>query len=79
MPEMYDYAREALIPKPATFVPAAQWNAFSQILSYSADGRMNSVVSRLLDMAASQGKLDELARAGRRRAQGDCPAGRPAT
>ncbi len=27
MPEMYDYAREALIPKPASFVPAAQWNA----------------------------------------------------
>ncbi|MFI5456257.1 MAG: DUF1583 domain-containing protein [Isosphaerales bacterium] len=61
LPEMYDYAREMLIPKPATFVPAAQWNAVSQILSYNADGRINSLVSRLLDLAAGLGKLDELA------------------
>ena len=61
MPEMYDYARESLIPKPNKFVAAMQWNAFSQVLSYRGDGRINSVVSRLLDLAASQGKLDELA------------------
>ena len=61
MPEMYDYARDVIIPKPATFMPATQWNAFAQVLSYGADGRMTSVVSQLLDLAASQGKLDELA------------------
>jgi len=61
MPEMYDYMHESIIPKKATFAPANQWNAFSQSLSTRADGRMNSIVSRFLDQAASQGKLDELA------------------
>ena len=60
LPEMYDYARECLIPKPATFAPAMQWNAFGQVISYGADGRVNSVVSRLLDLAAGQGKLENL-------------------
>ena len=61
MPEMYEYACESIIPKPTNFVPATQWNAFSQVLSYRGDGRINSVMSRLLDLAAGQGKLDELA------------------
>ena len=60
MPEMYDYARESLIPKAATFVPITQWNSIARILSYNSDGRMNSIISRLLNLAASQGKLDEL-------------------
>ncbi len=61
MPEMYDYARDVIIPKPTTFMPATQWTAFAQVISYGADGRMTSVVSQLLDLATSQGKLDELA------------------
>ncbi len=61
LPEMYDYAREGLIPKPANFVPANQWNTMTQILSWSGDGRVNTIVSRLLDLATSQGKLDDLA------------------
>ncbi|HZW30043.1 MAG TPA: tetratricopeptide repeat protein, partial [Isosphaeraceae bacterium] len=61
MPEMYDYAVESLVPTKAAFAPAIQWNTLSQILSYSPDGRMNSVLSQLLDLAASQGRLDELA------------------
>ena len=61
MPEMYDYARESLIPKSAAFVPARQRDNISQIVSYRGDGRINTVVSRLLDLASSQGKLDDLA------------------
>ena len=61
MPEMYEYAREALIPSPGHYFPANQWNALSQILSYRGDGRVNSVLTRLLDLAAKQAKLDELA------------------
>ena len=60
-PESYDYIREALIPKTAGFSPAMQWNALGQVLSYSADGRISSTLSRLLDLAAGQGKLDDLA------------------
>jgi lipopolysaccharide biosynthesis regulator YciM len=61
MPEMYEYAATSLIPQSTNFVPAAQWNAFSQIISYGSDGRINTVVSRLLDLAAGQAKLDDLA------------------
>ena len=61
MPEMYEYMHESIVPKKATFAPANQWAAFSQMLSSRTDGRMNALVSRFLDQAASQGKLDELA------------------
>ena len=61
MPEMYDYAREALIPKPGDVRRRhCSGTRSTQVLSYGADGRIDTVVSRLLDLAASQGKLDEL-------------------
>ncbi len=41
-------------------MPGNEWEAFDQILSYGTDGRMTTVVSKMLDMAASQGRLDEL-------------------
>ena len=46
-------------------------HSLSQIISYNADGRMNSILSRLLDLGASQGKLDELVGPGRSGPQGD--------
>ncbi len=61
MPEMYEYLHESIVPQKATFAPANQWTAFSQMLSSRTDGRMNSLVSRFLDQAAGQGKLDLLA------------------
>src|SRR5262249_19397387 len=61
MPEIYEYAHEIMIPKASAYIPAMQWTALGQVLSYGPDGRMNSMVSRLLDLAASQGRLDELA------------------
>ena len=71
-PEMYDYARESIVPKPDDVrPPPTQWNAFAQILSYGGDGRMTSVVSRMLDLAAVAGEARRALRAGRGRAQGD--------
>jgi tetratricopeptide (TPR) repeat protein len=61
LPEMYDYARQAIIPDPLTFIPSNQWYIFQNIISYSSEGGPNSVISRMLDLAASQNKLDELA------------------
>jgi tetratricopeptide (TPR) repeat protein len=61
LPDMYEYMHELIIPKKATFAPVNQWNAFGQMLASRADGRMNAPVSRFLDQAAGQGKLDELA------------------
>jgi tetratricopeptide (TPR) repeat protein len=62
-PEMYDYARQALIPEDGVLPPYGQWNVFSNYMSYSGDGRITGVMSRLLDLAAGQDKLAELAAA----------------
>ncbi|MHB1556493.1 MAG: DUF1583 domain-containing protein [Isosphaeraceae bacterium] len=59
-PEVYRYALESIVPRPETFAPGMQWEAFDQILSYSSDGRLKTVMSKVLDLAASQGRLDEL-------------------
>ncbi len=60
MPETFDYATESIVPGPSTFAPATQWTALGRVLSYSNDGRMTTILSRLLDMAGSQGRLEEL-------------------
>lgn len=60
MPEMYDYARQGLIPEENVYSSYGEWNAFERILSYDSEGRVNSMVGRLLDMAVSQNRLDEL-------------------
>jgi tetratricopeptide (TPR) repeat protein len=62
MPEMYDYALGALIPEPASYSPYQQWYAFQRIISYGGDGKINSMVGRLLDMAAAQNKLEDLSK-----------------
>ncbi len=59
-PEIYDMAVETIVPEPESFVPGNEWEAFDQILAYGSEGRMTTVVSKVLDMAASQGRLDEL-------------------
>ena len=60
LPETYEYARQALLPDPSTFAAGNQWYAFQAISSYSSDGRITSTISRMLDLAASQGRLAEL-------------------
>ncbi len=76
-PEIYEYGREALVPKPETFSPNMQWEGFDFILSYGRDGRVTTLVSRFLDLAASQGKLDELSARSTPPAR-RCRTGRPA-
>ena len=60
MPEMYEYALQSLIPEASSFSPTMQWNAIGQIMSYGGDGKINTMVSRLLDLAVSQNKVGEL-------------------
>ena len=60
LPETFAYAREAVIPGPASG-SVAVWQGFDQITNYAADGRVSSIISRLLDAASRQNKLDELA------------------
>ena len=69
MPEMYELAREAIIPAGATSSTIASWYPFIPISIGSAlpttalptPPIVKPAVSRFLDLAASQGRLDELA------------------
>ena len=59
-PEMYDYARDSVVPRPESFSAPMQWEYFETTQSTGQNGRTTSVVSKMLDMAASQGRLEEL-------------------
>ena len=59
-PEIYEYARDSVVPRPETFSAPLQWEPFDTTLSSGQNGRTTTVVSRMLDMAASQGRLEEL-------------------
>ena len=61
MPEMYDYALQGLIPRQRPpSPPTSSGDTFRPHRSpTAATARVNSMVTRLLDMAAGQNKLDE--------------------
>ena len=68
MPEMYDYAREVIIPKGPTGSSLDSWYPFLPFTLYASGatgGPMYQVrptaIIRFLDLAARQGRLDELA------------------
>jgi tetratricopeptide (TPR) repeat protein len=59
MSEMYDYAKELIVPRPdAGAVPP--WAGIDSVLGYTQDGRVNSAAVRVLDIAVGQNKLDAL-------------------
>ncbi len=47
-------------PRRARFVSQSQWNILGRIISYNSDGRTITIISRLLDLGESQGKLEDL-------------------
>ena len=59
IPEMYDYARQVVIPGDG-IVQSSPWAGFLSSYSYSSDGRISGMVTKLLDMAARGNKLGEL-------------------
>ena len=61
MPEMYDYAREAILPANPALTSLNPWHGFGQNLVRHADGNVHTQVTRLLTIASSQKKLDALA------------------
>ncbi|HTU17039.1 MAG TPA: DUF1583 domain-containing protein [Gemmataceae bacterium] len=61
LPEIYDYARQAIIPR--TDEPVADpWRGSDQINSYNGDGRVNGVVTHMLEATRRQNRLRPLAR-----------------
>ncbi len=61
LPEMYDFAREAIIPTAAT-KQLSRWTGLDQIYSWSGGGHVNGVAEQVLNAAAKQNKLEPLAR-----------------
>jgi tetratricopeptide (TPR) repeat protein len=59
LPEMYDFAREAIIPTAAT-KQVSRWAGLDQIYSWSGGGHVNGVAEQLLNAAAKQNKLEAL-------------------
>lgn len=60
LPEAYGYARDAVIPKGGV-APADAWSGVASVMSYSSDGRVNSLVTRFLDAAAQRNDLEPVA------------------
>ncbi|MDR3639221.1 MAG: DUF1583 domain-containing protein [Isosphaeraceae bacterium] len=61
LPEIYDYARQAVIPS-AEQTQVVPWAGLDSIMSWQGDGKVDSVLSRLLEAATKQGKIGVLER-----------------
>ncbi|HEY4262666.1 MAG TPA: tetratricopeptide repeat protein, partial [Schlesneria sp.] len=61
MPEIYDYARQGIIPTETSLAQSGAWTGFGSIQSWNSDGKMTTLLSRFLGMAAQSKKLDALA------------------
>ena len=59
LPEIYDYAREGVIPSELT-VQSNRFQGFGSTYSYGPDGKIMTLYSRVLDMSVAQKKLDAL-------------------
>ncbi len=59
LPEIYDYAREGVIPSELT-VKNNRFQGFGSTYSYAEDGKITTLYSRILDMSVAQKKLDSL-------------------
>ncbi len=57
--EMYDFLRQAVVPGEGQAI-VDPWQGFDQITSWSGDGKINTVIGRLVEAAARQNKLEVL-------------------
>ncbi|MEI8018256.1 MAG: hypothetical protein WCH39_08630, partial [Schlesneria sp.] len=61
MPEIYDYAREGIIPQSEASLANSKWPGFGRIHSWgNQDGKIDTLMVRFLTMAGSKKKLNEL-------------------
>jgi tetratricopeptide (TPR) repeat protein len=61
LPEIYDYVREAVIPA-AGRTTLSPWASVDHIYSWNGDGKVTGVVTRLMEGATKQNKIDVLAK-----------------
>ncbi len=60
MPEIYDYARQGIIPTETSILQNAGWPGFGQIQSWGGEGKITTLMNRFLTIAATNKKFDEL-------------------
>jgi len=58
LPEIYTFAKEAVIPRQDS--EADPWQAVTEISNYGQEGRVESIVTRMLSIARKQQRLPEL-------------------
>lgn len=61
MPEIYDYARQGLIPTESSLRQTGNWTGFGNIQSWDENGKMTTLLNRFLTIAAQSKRLDDLA------------------
>lgn len=59
LPELYEYGKQALLPSGAV-VQHDPWQGLNQINSWENEGRINGVVSRVVEGAAANNQLETL-------------------
>ena len=60
MPEIYDYARQGIIPTETSILQNAGWPGFGQIQNWNGEGKITTLMNRFLTIAATNKKFDEL-------------------
>jgi tetratricopeptide (TPR) repeat protein len=61
MPDVLEYAWEGMVPTPS-MVQANRWHGFDSVYAVNSDGTLSTPCNRILDLAAEQNKLEDLAR-----------------
>lgn len=61
LPEIYDYARQGIIPTESSLQQTGRWAGFGNIQSWDNEGKMTTLLSRFLTLATQQKKLDAFA------------------
>ena len=61
MPEIFDYAKQGIIPQSEASIANGSWLGFGQIQNWgNQDGKIVTLITRILSLASSKKKLDEL-------------------
>ena len=61
LPEIYDYARQGIIPTESSLRSGGAWSGFGRIQHWTDEGKIATLMTRFLAVAKQSKKLDELA------------------
>lgn len=61
LPEIYDYARQGIIPTESSLKSGGAWSGFGRVQHLTNEGKIATLMTRFLAVATQSKKLDELA------------------